>query len=249
MDAARLASLATWRITQGMYRFDPTIYTSLVTTSLNAKLPAEVLYYLPERGIYVETPGLGDKRDVCHGCFASLEWSHNKRETALLLMLDTDKALQPIVIPLDRENMLAALAGAIGIDRVSKQVIAYIGPILSLLLYLCSTNADMGDFRPLVPKPVKTKKGPRLFPPTQPALIEVGYRLGGMIRGAQDAKERLGHSPTGTTVAPHIRRAHWHTFWLGKADEERRPDVRWMHPVAVNMNESVPDWVTYRRVK
>ena len=45
--------------------------------------------------------------------------------------------------------------------------------------------------------------------------------------------------PTGTHASPrlHIRRAHWHSFWVGKKDQ---PDARfvtlkWLPPIPVNV--------------
>jgi len=40
-----------------------------------------------------------------------------------------------------------------------------------------------------------------------------------------------GHADTGRTVSPHIRRAHWHTYWTGKG--RTVPVLRWLHPILV----------------
>jgi len=38
--------------------------------------------------------------------------------------------------------------------------------------------------------------------------------------------------PTGATVRPHVRRAHFHHYWCGPNKE--RCEVRWVGPVFVN---------------
>jgi hypothetical protein len=122
--------------------------------------------------------------------------------------------------------------------------------LVSLVLYLCSENAEIresgGDDRlPANPEPKKTKKGLRLFAPDRPTHWEVGYRLGAALRRA--STERGSEEPTGTHARPrpHIRRAHWHSYWVGKWNE---PDARtvvlkWLPPIAVNV-QNVDDLTT-----
>lgn len=62
LDIARLVQpytmYAAWRMTQGIYRIDPTLYADLVDTEIAGDLPSDVLMHLPEWCIYIETPGL-----------------------------------------------------------------------------------------------------------------------------------------------------------------------------------------------
>jgi hypothetical protein len=50
---------ATWRLTQGIYRFDETLYPHLISTQGAGEMPVDILCRLPEWCVYVETPGLG----------------------------------------------------------------------------------------------------------------------------------------------------------------------------------------------
>lgn len=47
-DVARLGALGAWRVSQGIYRFDPALYGALPSTPVDGELPCEVLYRLPE---------------------------------------------------------------------------------------------------------------------------------------------------------------------------------------------------------
>jgi hypothetical protein len=38
-------------------------------------------------------------------------------------------------------------------------------------------------------------------------------------------------------VRPHIRRAHWHSFWAGKKGEQTIR-LKWLPPIAVNAKDS-----------
>ena len=48
---------------------------------------------------------------------------------------------------------------------------------------------------------------------------------------------------TGRTVRPHLRRAHWHTYWTG-ARSEPSPEVRWIHPVTVHGDKASAERAT-----
>src|SRR4051794_33846849 len=52
-----LAGFAAWRVTQGIFRFDPTLAAALVETRLTGNLPISALTHLPYWCVYVETPG------------------------------------------------------------------------------------------------------------------------------------------------------------------------------------------------
>jgi hypothetical protein len=119
-----------------------------------------------------------------------------------------------------------------------------VSPLVSLVLYLCSQAAEIkeagaGRRVPSQPQPQKTKKGMRLFPPNQPSRWEVGYRLGAALR--QALLEYEPGEPTGTHASPrpHIRRAHWHSFWVGKKDQPnaRSVTLKWLPPIPVNVQD------------
>ena len=48
-----VGALAAWRATQGIERFDPTIFEAVWDTPLTGELPTELLYRLPEWCCYV----------------------------------------------------------------------------------------------------------------------------------------------------------------------------------------------------
>ena len=65
------------------------------------------------------------------------------------------------------------------------------------------------------------------------------------------ASIETGESRTHSGPAPHIRRAHWHSFWQGpKSEPEKRSiEVKWLPPIPIgveNLGEMIP---TIRLVK
>jgi hypothetical protein len=68
-----LGALATWRVTQGIYRFDPTTFDALWNTPVSGDIPTEVLFHLPEWCVYIPTPDQTWQGATLNGFFAHLE--------------------------------------------------------------------------------------------------------------------------------------------------------------------------------
>lgn len=248
-DVGRLGALLAWRMTQGIYRFDPAVYEAVRDTPISGDIPHEVLHRLPEWCVYIETPGQDLQGSPMHGCFAHLEWDANTARTELRLLLDTDAALLPVPLhlgawslaeSLDRmaaeTHVQAARTGATvpPAGEITAGLRPIVEPLVSLLLYLCTQAGEIGaeGHRPHNPEPTRTKRGWRLFQPDRPTTWDVGLRLGAALRRAYQA-EQTGQGGTHAGPRPHIRRAHWHGFWSGPLDGARRYDLRWLPPIPV----------------
>jgi hypothetical protein len=119
-------------------------------------------------------------------------------------------------------------------------------PLLSLAVYLCSTSAEIRAQDPLrgLRKSItkKTRRGGvRTFVSDAPQVWEVAFRIGATLRAAASA---IGHGGDGggthASPRPHIRRAHWHSFWTGPKATVGKPEVpprelivKWIPPIAV----------------
>lgn len=238
--ASDIATLSAWRMTQGIYRYDPALYAALVDTPISGDIPAHVLQRMPEWCVYIETPDMTiattDGAVPLRGVYAWLDHARSADHDLLVLVSDADgPRLTPTHIPLIgtlAEACEATLAewrdayargNATRLPRKdwSDQVQRTIPPILSLLLYLCSEAPDLtrrGKLdTPVNPEPVRTRRhGWRLFPADGPREWDVGVRIGAALRAAY-AREETGSdaAATGRHVRPHIRRAHWHTILSG----------------------------------
>jgi hypothetical protein len=260
--------LATWRITQGIYRIDPEVAEAIWNTPINGQLPVELLFHLPEWCVYIETPGKSlSSGKRLEGFFAHLNTASGDDDPELHLLLDDPAGvLHSITVPLsaltleeacqiasiDRTNYEQKIcwsngtAAKIADERMAAadpaDVAAGLSPLISTLLYICSQSADYRDAAgirnaPSKPAPVQTRKGPRVFPPDNPTIWETGYRLGAALRCAvrtETARAGTNHS----SPVPHIRRAHWHSFWFGRRESaaERRLAVRWLPPIPVGLS-------------
>ena len=116
--------------------------------------------------------------------------------------------------------------------------------VLSLVLYLCSESPewksqDSPDPAPHYAEPKKVKTGWRLFPPDRPRIWTVGEETGIRIRSGLSRGEGAH-----TGKRPHIRRAHWHSYWTGRkvwkegeTPEPQKLMVKWLPPIPVAMQD------------
>lgn len=255
-DIAQLAAIGTWRYSQGVYRFSPEMLQALADSPVNGNLPSEVLYRLPEWCVYVETPGMSWWDDVLSGFWAHLEWDVNTQRSELRLLLDGDRLLHPVILHLGPWSIEEACqkavaegdkqAAKVGVaqpshvqEHLASSMAESVVPFVSMLLYLCSQEPDIDHDRepgahPRRPEPTKTKKGFRLFPPNKPSLWRVGETFAAELRLANaDNPELSGRHPS-----THLRRGHWHGYWLGPRSGERRFEYRWISPLVVKGREA-----------
>ncbi|MEK8034229.1 hypothetical protein AACH06_25665 [Ideonella sp. DXS29W] len=273
-DAARLAALAAWRMTQGIYRFDPAIYEAVSQTPVAGDIPDQVFDQLPEWCIYIETPELATHGLTVHGTFAHLEWDVNVQRRELRLLMDCDEGLVPLPVHLGSWSLSEAIDRALTTASVASlarggralpgsgaaDLRPVVEPIVSLLLYVCSQAGQITGRggAPGNPVPVRTRRdGWKLFPAEGPRTWEVGTRLGAALRAAY-AAEQTGSGGSHAGPRPHVRRAHWHTFLSGPRlnaegtplpSTERRAELRWLPPIAVNLADAGDLPATVRPVR
>ena len=110
--------------------------------------------------------------------------------------------------------------------------------VLNLVLYVCSVNADITQAYQPSPSPKKgnPKKRNRK---SQAFIYDVGFRIGPAL-GAVRSQKTLPISGAGSAKAPHVRRAHWHHYWKGPRDGERKLILKWISPINVNMSLGAP---------
>lgn len=120
---------------------------------------------------------------------------------------------------------------------------------IPLLLYIAAHNADVvgsqGEYR----KYVKHAK-----PSSKITKWNVGTRIGPKIEKMHRIQEgKCEYHPQGNhnSPRPHVRAAHWHHFWVGPRDGERKLIVKWVMETFVNCKdaEELPNVVRESRHK
>ena len=102
--------------------------------------------------------------------------------------------------------------------------------------YLSSKNAVVRDVSPAKAKRPKMRDAKGREKPVKIQVYEAGYRVGEsfeaqMRRRNTPAKATNTPAGVGGSKTPHMRRAHWHHYWVGEG--RTTLEVRWIEPTFV----------------
>lgn len=266
--AAELAAIYTWRYSQGIYRFDDTLYDAIINTNISDEIPSDVLYRLPEWCIYVETKDLFIRGIKVLGFWCHLDYHCGE-------FLPEGHTREEIRIVFNGENE-KLLPGALFIKKCSlkenlKLVVDY-----DLQTYERYSGTQVFSDYPALKKEEEYRRIDQMAAPLAHALSLVLYlcseepevddlREPGKclirptvtktkkgFRFFPAPKPRLwavgketGHAIRESHnrakidgVSPHIRRAHWHGYWKGPRDGERVFIYKWLSPIFVEGNKN-----------
>ena len=114
-----------------------------------------------------------------------------------------------------------------------------INKLLSILLMICPEEPDISNIQgepiPKIdlskPKYTANKRTGTFIPPSKPFLYEIGRRMGGEIKQAND--KLASAKRTSTSRRPHIRSAHYHGYWMGTG-QDKHYTLKWIAPIFVN---------------
>lgn len=153
------------------------------------------------------------------------------------------------------ENKRALRADKYEIDDAKDYTRDLCCKLLQLVLYVCSKNKEM------VEDPVQKKitRQPKSFQFIKDKYREVqrwnfGEKSGDFIRKfykthdfEEEVKKKnetnitnnLKRSKTnGTPKRPHLRKAHWHHYWIGSDNKENRTlELKWMAPMFIHKDD------------
>lgn len=270
--ANEIAALYAWWQGKGIYYFDDDLAEALLETENTDALPVEALMHPPEWGVCVVVPQKLQPLLGCSAFIAHLQWhiEEGKRELRVVRLFKNEDGytlarLQPLQLDsgtvsggiedslrfyLQRNRQLsqsgnsAQRVTAADMERTIESHRRIYRPILALLAYLGSVEADIVDASERkIRVPASGREG-REIDAKPMKNYEVGFRIGAQLRkgGGTRYDSSLPSGGTGRTVVPHLRKAHWHHYWIGpKSDPTQRElVVRWVNPVLVGGKDAIP---------
>ena len=184
-----LASVGTWRLTQGVYRFDLTTSEEICATPHKGPLIGDNFLRAPNHGSYIVTSGLMIGAVRVRGAFVHQDYDLERQCGFLCILLDLGGQLISFDILLDSRTLEEALNRSMKhqIETMEPEIVSALmasGPntgkelrkaveaVVSLYLYLCAENADIGDGteRRAKLQAKRTKRGYRFYPPDNPRV-------------------------------------------------------------------------------
>ena len=253
MLAAELTACWTWRKTKKIYLFDPNLAKSLAEQAEDAKdtdiLPSDLLLHLPYPCIYIKAPGLVDNTD---GFWVWDEYDMNEKRAELriqwvtsdmgysvaqVLHLLPGATIKDCVIDTIKTTM-EHLDLDIKLQEAGVEDAKIVLSAIQLVLYLLSENAEVAP----IPKPMSAgqtsgnmttlKKG--VDKAGQVDGYSVGIRIGAALRNAAQRTSHGASTGTGSAKRSHTRRGHWHHYWTGPMDGDRKLILKWTAPTVIH---------------
>lgn len=83
------------------------------------------------------------------------------------------------------------------------------------------------------PRRIDASRESRLRGANHPTTWEVGYRIGPALAAGRDRETADRGAAHHAGPRPHLRRAHWATYWTGPRNRPQKAVLRWRHPVLV----------------
>ena len=252
-----LSALCPWRASKQIYIMDPDA-EKIICDSSDSNIPSEFLLKLPYPCFYIKTNYLTFYNKKIDGFFAYLDYDTEKKQEELrFLFLYPDKTytafwISLMVDTIDKNFKLYYDEIKSNIDRKTfDQVKEHtanlqneIRKALNLVLYILSINADIHERKRDVPyNPPKTFDGIRdNF--REIKEWDVGVIIGSAIRkreNEQKNKTEINDSEddeegqSNNHRRPHMRRGHWHHYWTGPKNGDRKLILKWVAPVFIGL--------------
>lgn len=262
---AELTALWTWRRTKIVYSFDPDLAASLAAQTEDVQdtdvLPCDLLLHLPYPCIYIKARDILEHTD---GFFTYIEYdtNHDRPELRIQWMLEDMQYTFPQVLHLlpgktIKECILDTIRTTqenleedINLQDVDVGVARSVLAAIQLVLYIVSANAEIDP----VPAPVTaaatagkvtTLGTPKEDKASQVRELAVGVRVGAALRKARRVSGGGKSAGAGGTKRSHTRRGHWHHYWVGPMQGERRLTLKWTAPTIIHPEDVEDNVVIY----
>ena len=262
--AAELTACWAWRKNKIVYSFDYDLAKTLMEQADGIAeddiLPSDLLLHLPYPCVYIKAPLV----DGADGFFVWIEYDINTKKTELrlqmmrkgmgstyplVLHLIPGKTIRECVVDTAEETRKHAVIPMPGKNIMEEGWNIHLQAI-QLILYLVSENAEITSGP--TPEPdtgQKSKKGRKKKSAVK--IKNIGTRIGAAIRKskAQPSTQAEVGPGGGSKKSPHSRRGHWHHFWTGPRDGERKLILKWVAPTFIHLETKMEDNVIVYPVK
>ena len=257
--AQALAALAPWRISKEIYVMNPEV-EEILSEQDDVKVNKDILLTLPYYSFYIKTNDLKINGYEVDGFFVCLDYEYADKTMELRLtyiLPDLTWIEFPILLKFKTiQESLDFLYDEGNIpeykdNETNKDIKHLLTVSLQLILYILSINTDISED----PEQMKIYRPAKNIEAIKNKYSEVrkwnvGFRIGQTIKANKQRIEREQSQPrvgSHSSKRPHMRRGHWHSFWTGPRDGDRKLVVKWVSPMFIGAKEDTP--VVYHNVK
>lgn len=236
-EMASLTALNNWYWSgRQIYRFDKELAEMLYSqTKDDIAVDINTLNLLPTQHFYISL-----EDSFRHGFFVSITNDNNDIVLYIADMTNDHTEAYGIIIPKEAK-MLSDII--IHCNKLMKQQISQkdvkdlsqrITLYIQFIVYLSAINAEI---EPVTKGAVTTRQaGQKQYTKHDKTEISnVGYRLGEALRVARKEPANIkyvGEYNQGSPKSPHIRRSHFHSYWIGSGDDKELI-VKWVNTIFV----------------
>lgn len=256
IDLEMLSALSMWRKNKQIYSFYGELEELLYEQATeDFNVPVDVLQNLPFPCIFIETKKL-NIMDIL-GFFAFYLVKNNKKQFHLVLV--TKDLLIPVPIYLAKgQNLKNVFSHYVNqfssftqkmypcpeqdYKNQQEKYIWMIISVMQLLLYICAQNAEISEKSE---NRKVYKKSPEIKDQYKEVhQFECGKKISEVIRKTikvnssevmNDEQKITFLQKIGSKKRPHVRKGHWHHYWVGsKKEQNRQLKLNWIAPSVIH---------------
>ena len=245
-----------WSVYKQIYKFDNDILSMLCNDTDVDNIPISIIKdNLPYPAFYVDNRFVSKHSDVEYrGCFVSLLYNYkNELDLGLFFIEDTKESnylycLVPLyfgdktLVELMQERDKSFNVDSNNQDSMISMELG--NQILKAIVYICSANKEVEIVKVPVSENTNNSSNKKKKKNKKSKTINqnfIGYKMGNVIRKTKkvyECKEKTVSNKTHKQISPHLRKAHYHHFWIGKKNEpeNRKLILKFIPPLYINPN-------------
>lgn len=229
---------AIWRKEKHIIQFDPDLAKELLKQDFPRTIPVSVFNNLPLDCFYVDYK-FSLPSGYCYDGFLFQFYEFNNCNAIWFGFTDS-KFNNPITVSIKiTDNIIDPQSrdtfGSYRTNVPLEDMRYAVLNSLQLLLYLCSENAE-----------IEKDKNKKIIRKTkirdnwgEVQLWKAGEHFGNSYRQWVEIPQYHKTIKGGTPKRPHLRKGHYHHYWIGKQSEDRKLILKWIPPTLINKDKTV----------
>lgn len=241
--AVACPGLYAWRKYKEIYSFNDELAETLLEQNDDIKLPVEALSRLPAPAVWIQFEGKNNGFFVWYDSV----FVNGEGDILTLRVFGADDKNKVFIFAVSLiEGMTISEGSAHAVSYAPRDPLfdeKFARGLISVILYLCAENKEVEENpeqKQITARTATSVTAPKdVF--REIRKWDVGFRVGKKISAAKrDAHQQVGHTQggggsVGTPKRSHVRRGHYHSYWVGsRSSGDRKLVLKWVAPTFIN---------------